>query len=73
MTVILTILTVEPLSIMLKLSGWGLCLVLETSCGACVYYVGVIRMTVILTILTMEPAEVIRMELAYYVKSYFLD
>ena len=56
MTVILTILTVEPLSIMLKLSGWGLCLVLETSCGACVYRYGVIAiLTFILSLnLMME-------------------
>ena len=44
MTVILTmltILTVESVSIMLKLSGWSLCLVLETSSGAFVYRYGV--------------------------------
>ena len=34
---VLTILTVEPVSIVLKLSVWSLCLVLEISCGACVY------------------------------------
>ena len=50
----MTILTVEPVSIVLKLSVWSLCLVLEISCGACVYrYEAKVILTFILSLCLM--------------------